>query len=48
MEDNNFTNGDPCALPADETDGRAVAVADVLEAMGWTQRPSTGAGFGDG
>jgi lipid II:glycine glycyltransferase (peptidoglycan interpeptide bridge formation enzyme) len=34
-------------LPADETDGRAVAVADVLEALGWTQRPSTGAGFGD-
>jgi lipid II:glycine glycyltransferase (peptidoglycan interpeptide bridge formation enzyme) len=34
-------------LPADETDGRAVAVADVLEALAWTQRPSTGAGFGD-
>jgi len=34
-------------LPADETDGRALAVADVLEALGWTQRPATGAGFGD-
>lgn len=34
-------------LPADETDGRALAVADVLEALGWTQRPSSGAGFGD-
>jgi lipid II:glycine glycyltransferase (peptidoglycan interpeptide bridge formation enzyme) len=34
-------------LPADETDGRALAVADVLEATGWTQRPATGAGFGD-
>ena len=34
-------------LPADETDGRAIAVADVLEASGWTQRPATGAGFGD-
>ncbi len=34
-------------LPADETDGRALAAADVLEALGWTQKPSTGAGFGD-
>jgi lipid II:glycine glycyltransferase (peptidoglycan interpeptide bridge formation enzyme) len=34
-------------IPADETDGRALAVADVLEAVGWTQKPATGAGFGD-
>jgi lipid II:glycine glycyltransferase (peptidoglycan interpeptide bridge formation enzyme) len=34
-------------LTADETDGRALAAADVLEAVGWTQKPSTGAGFGD-
>jgi lipid II:glycine glycyltransferase (peptidoglycan interpeptide bridge formation enzyme) len=34
-------------LPADETDGRALAAIDVLEALGWTQRPTTGAGFGD-
>ncbi|HEX6887463.1 MAG TPA: peptidoglycan bridge formation glycyltransferase FemA/FemB family protein [Candidatus Nanopelagicales bacterium] len=34
-------------LPADETDGRALAAIDVLEALGWTQKPSTGAGFGD-
>ncbi len=34
-------------LPPDETDGRALAVADVLEALGWTQKPATGAGFGD-
>jgi lipid II:glycine glycyltransferase (peptidoglycan interpeptide bridge formation enzyme) len=34
-------------LPADETDGRARAAADVLEALGWTQKPATGAGFGD-
>ena len=34
-------------LPADETDGRALAAADVLEALGWTQRPASGAGFGD-
>jgi lipid II:glycine glycyltransferase (peptidoglycan interpeptide bridge formation enzyme) len=34
-------------LPADETDGRALAVADMLEALGWTQKPATGAGFGD-
>jgi lipid II:glycine glycyltransferase (peptidoglycan interpeptide bridge formation enzyme) len=34
-------------LPADETDGRAIAAIDVLEALGWTQKPSTGAGFGD-
>jgi lipid II:glycine glycyltransferase (peptidoglycan interpeptide bridge formation enzyme) len=34
-------------LPADETDGRAVAVSDMLEALGWTQKPATGAGFGD-
>jgi len=34
-------------LPADETDGRALAVADILEVTGWTQKPSTGAGFGD-
>ncbi|MGB8020698.1 MAG: peptidoglycan bridge formation glycyltransferase FemA/FemB family protein [Candidatus Nanopelagicales bacterium] len=35
------------SLPADETDGRAIAVNDVLEALGWTQKPATGAGFGD-
>lgn len=34
-------------IPADETDGRALAAADVLEATGWTQKPTTGAGFGD-
>lgn len=34
-------------LPADETDGRALAVNDLLEATGWTQKPATGAGFGD-
>ena len=34
-------------LPADETDGRALAAIDVLEALGWTQRATTGAGFGD-
>ncbi len=34
-------------IPADATDGRAIAVADVLEALGWTQKPATGAGFGD-
>jgi lipid II:glycine glycyltransferase (peptidoglycan interpeptide bridge formation enzyme) len=34
-------------LPADETDGRALAAADLLEVAGWTQKPSTGAGFGD-
>ncbi|MCU0301445.1 MAG: aminoacyltransferase [Candidatus Nanopelagicales bacterium] len=34
-------------LPPDETDGRALAAIDVLEALGWTQRPSSGAGFGD-
>ena len=34
-------------LPADETDGRALAAADMLEALGWTQKPPTGAGFGD-
>ena len=34
-------------ITADETDGRALAAADVLEAVGWTQKPSTGAGFGD-
>ena len=34
-------------LPADETDGRARAAADVLEALGWSQKPATGAGFGD-
>ena len=34
-------------MPADATDGRAIAVADVLEALGWTQKPATGAGFGD-
>ena len=34
-------------VPADGTDGRALAAVDVLEALGWTQRPSTGAGFGD-
>lgn len=42
--------GDAAALrdiPADQTDGRALAAADVLEATGWTQKPATGAGFGD-
>ena len=34
-------------LPADETEGRALATADVLEALGWTQKPTTGAGFSD-
>src|SRR6188472_3333352 len=34
-------------LPADESDGRALAAVDVLEALGWTQKPSSGAGFGD-
>ncbi len=34
-------------LRPDEIDGRALAVRDVLEAMGWTQKPATGAGFGD-
>ncbi len=34
-------------LPPDATDGRALAAADVLEASGWTQKPATGAGFGD-
>lgn len=34
-------------IPADETDGRALAAADVLEVLGWTQKPTTGAGFGD-
>jgi lipid II:glycine glycyltransferase (peptidoglycan interpeptide bridge formation enzyme) len=34
-------------LPADETNGAALAAIDVLEALGWTQKPSTGAGFGD-
>lgn len=34
-------------IPADETDGRALAAADVLEALGWSQKPTTGAGFGD-
>ncbi len=34
-------------IPADQTDGRALAAADVLEATGWTQKPTTGAGFGD-
>ncbi len=29
-------------ITADETDGRALAAADVLEAVGWTQKPSTG------
>ena len=34
-------------LAADETEGRALAAMDLLEATGWTQKPSTGAGFGD-
>jgi lipid II:glycine glycyltransferase (peptidoglycan interpeptide bridge formation enzyme) len=34
-------------VPPDETDGRALAVNDVLEVLGWTQKPATGAGFGD-
>ncbi len=34
-------------LPADQTDGRALAAADVLEALGWTQKPAQGAGFAD-
>ncbi len=34
-------------IAADETDGRALAAADILETVGWTQKPSTGAGFGD-
>ena len=34
-------------LSADQTDGRALAAIDVLEVLGWTQKPSTGAGFGD-
>jgi lipid II:glycine glycyltransferase (peptidoglycan interpeptide bridge formation enzyme) len=34
-------------LPADETDGRGLAVNDLLEATGWTQKAATGAGFGD-
>lgn len=34
-------------LAADDTDPRALAAADVIEALGWTQKRSTGAGFGD-
>jgi lipid II:glycine glycyltransferase (peptidoglycan interpeptide bridge formation enzyme) len=31
----------------DETDGRALAAVDVLGALGWSQPPPSGAGFGD-
>jgi lipid II:glycine glycyltransferase (peptidoglycan interpeptide bridge formation enzyme) len=34
-------------VPADRTDGRALAAVDVLEALGWTRKPAAGAGFGD-
>ena len=34
-------------VPADETFDAGLAVADQLRALGWTQKPDTGAGFGD-
>ena len=34
-------------VPADTVDEQGLAVADRLRAMGWRQKPDTGAGFGD-
>jgi lipid II:glycine glycyltransferase (peptidoglycan interpeptide bridge formation enzyme) len=34
-------------VEADETHSAALAVADRLRALGWSQKPDTGAGFGD-
>lgn len=34
-------------VTADDTDGRAGALVDRLQVMGWTQRVDEGAGFGD-
>ena len=34
-------------VPADDTSEAGLAVADRLRALGWSQKPDTGAGFGD-
>lgn len=34
-------------VPADETSETGLAVADRLRELGWSQKPDTGAGFGD-
>jgi len=34
-------------VPPDTTDEAGLAVAERLEALGWSQKPDTGAGFGD-
>jgi lipid II:glycine glycyltransferase (peptidoglycan interpeptide bridge formation enzyme) len=34
-------------VPADRTDAGAASVVPQLQRLGWTQRPDTGAGFGD-